>query len=256
MNELQVVGFAQRMSSREIAELTEKRHDNVLRDIKTLIDQGAISALNFEEAEYMDAQGKPRPEYLLDFDATMTLVTGYNAVLRAKVIRRWRELEEGGVKPVVFPPSTQKELEARDLKAKMEIFKVLYEAAEFFGLKGNQALLCADKSFKRDYGDSFTARLQIELKSPDNEKYLIATEVGRLFQPEMSPVRVNALLRELGFMERRERVEGKWENYLTDKGKEYGIYLDTGKKHSDGTPIQQIKWKESVVPFLRSYLDE
>lgn len=85
--------FGKSMSSREIAELTGKRHDNVLRDIKALIEQGAIGLLNFEESSYRNSQNKEQPEYLLDFDATMTLVTGYNAVLRAKVIRRWRELE-------------------------------------------------------------------------------------------------------------------------------------------------------------------
>ena len=82
------------MSSREIAELTGKLHFNIMRDIKTLIGQGAFNGFKFEAVEYTDAKGEKRPEYLLDFDATMTLVTGYNAVLRAKVIKRWRELEE------------------------------------------------------------------------------------------------------------------------------------------------------------------
>ena len=31
-----------------------------------------------------------------------------------------------------------------------------------------------------------------------------------------------------------------WE--LTDEGKKFGQYIDTGKKHSDGTSVQQIKW--------------
>ena len=85
--------FGKSMSSREIAELTGKRHDHVLRDIRDLIKQGAIGLSNFGESSYTNSQNKEQPEYLLDFDATMTLVTGYNAVLRAKVIRRWRELE-------------------------------------------------------------------------------------------------------------------------------------------------------------------
>lgn len=85
--------FGKTMSSREIAELTGKLHFHVMRDIKTLIEQGAINQSNFGLVEYKDAKGEKRPMYLLDFDATMTLVTGYNAVLRAKVIRRWRELE-------------------------------------------------------------------------------------------------------------------------------------------------------------------
>ena len=32
-------------------------------------------------------------EYLLDEELTMTLVTGYNIVLRNRVIKRWKELE-------------------------------------------------------------------------------------------------------------------------------------------------------------------
>ena len=86
--------FGKSMSSREIAELTGKRHDNVLRDIKILIEQGAIDRLSFEAISYKDTYGREQTAYKLNFDATMTLVTGYNAVLRAKVIRRWRELEE------------------------------------------------------------------------------------------------------------------------------------------------------------------
>ena len=77
--------MARKMSSREIAELTGKQHKHVLRDINVLIEQGAITEPNFGLSAYTDASGKSNPEYLLDFDATMTLVTGYNAVLRAKM---------------------------------------------------------------------------------------------------------------------------------------------------------------------------
>lgn len=87
-------GMNRTMSSREIAELTGKLHKNIIQDIKNLIEQGAIDRLKVQPISYKDAYGREQPEYLLDFDATMTLVTGYNAVLRAKVIRRWRELEE------------------------------------------------------------------------------------------------------------------------------------------------------------------
>lgn len=29
-----------------------------------------------------------------------------------------------------------------------------------------------------------------------------------------------------------------------------GVYLDTGKKHSDGTPVRQIKWYGTVAGLL------
>lgn len=95
--------FGRSMSSREIAGVTGKQHSHVLRDIKNLIDQGAINQSNFGLVEYTDAKGEKRPEYLLDFDATMTLVTGYNAVLRAKVIARWRELETSAADNPAIP---------------------------------------------------------------------------------------------------------------------------------------------------------
>lgn len=63
------------MTSREIAELTNKLHKNVLQDIKNLIEQKAISELNFQLSNYKDASGKSNPMYELDFTATMTLVT-------------------------------------------------------------------------------------------------------------------------------------------------------------------------------------
>ena len=69
--------FGKSMSSREIAELTGKRHDHVLRDIRDLIKQGAIGLSNFGESSYTNSQNKEQPEYLLDFDATMTLLIKY-----------------------------------------------------------------------------------------------------------------------------------------------------------------------------------
>lgn len=99
-------GQKAKMSSREIAELMGKRHDHVLRDVKSLISQGAICAPNFGETSYEVRQpnGSTRslPMYLLDFDATMTLITGYDAKRRSMVIKRWRELETGKAVPVAF----------------------------------------------------------------------------------------------------------------------------------------------------------
>ena len=255
MNELSNLHNNKTMSSREIAELTGKNHKDVLRDIRTLENQGAINGRNFAPVEYTDAKGEKRPEYLLDFDATMTLVTGYNAVLRAKVIKRWRELEEGTTQPVTLSSLTKEELEARNLRAKKDIFETLCEAAKLFGLEGNQALLKADKSLKKDYGDSFITRLEIELKSPDNEALLIATEIGKRLDPPVSAKQVNLLLANMKLQEKVEYRAGKFEWRLTEKGKAYGSYLDTGKVHSNGTPIQQIKWKESILPLVQKHSD-
>lgn len=83
------------MSSREIADLCEKRHDHVLRDIEKMladINDPRFGAVGLE-AQYHDAKGERRKEYRLPKDLTVTLITGYRADLRYKVIKRLEELE-------------------------------------------------------------------------------------------------------------------------------------------------------------------
>ena len=80
------------MSTRIIADLTEKRHDHVKRDVENMLGQLGLDIPKFGGI-YFDAQNRQQTEYLLDEELTMTLVTGYNIVLRNRVIKRWKELE-------------------------------------------------------------------------------------------------------------------------------------------------------------------
>ena len=80
------------MSTRIIAELCEKEHRNVKRDSEVMFQGLQLDTLKFEHI-YFDSMNRQQTEYLLDEELTMTLVTGYNIVLRNRVIKRWRELE-------------------------------------------------------------------------------------------------------------------------------------------------------------------
>ena len=80
------------MSTRIIADLTEKRHDHVKRDVENMLGQLGLDIPKFGGI-YFDTQNRQQTEYLLDEELTMTLVTGYNIVLRNRVIKRWKELE-------------------------------------------------------------------------------------------------------------------------------------------------------------------
>lgn len=81
----------QTMSSREIARLTGKRHDHVLRDIRSMFAQLELSPSYGEKVEATG--GRPSSVYHLDRDLTDCLLTGYSAKARMAVIKRWRELE-------------------------------------------------------------------------------------------------------------------------------------------------------------------
>jgi len=81
------------MSSREIANVTGKRHANVKRDIAAMLKELKLDVLSFEHI-YLDGQNREQVQYLLDREHTDCLLTGYSAPMRMKVIRRWRELEQ------------------------------------------------------------------------------------------------------------------------------------------------------------------
>ncbi|MFE3839412.1 phage antirepressor KilAC domain-containing protein [Pseudogemmobacter sonorensis] len=89
------------MSSREIAELCDKQHQHVRRDIDAMCEGLKVDASSFGHI-YRDARNREQTEYLLPKDLTLTLVAGYNVVLRKRIIDRWMELES---RAQAFDPS-------------------------------------------------------------------------------------------------------------------------------------------------------
>ena len=100
-----ISNFENLMSSREIANLTEKNHQHIMRDIRRMLedlgDKSHCPNLDSENCEgegwkkttYLNTRNQEQPEYLLNFELTMTLISGYNVVLRNRIIKRWQELE-------------------------------------------------------------------------------------------------------------------------------------------------------------------
>lgn len=91
-----------RMTSLEIAEITGKQHAHVMRDIRKLLEQG-VSQSNFGLAKYTDKQGKPREMYSLTPKGCLILASGYDALLRERIINRLEQLE----KSMTVQPSYQ-----------------------------------------------------------------------------------------------------------------------------------------------------
>lgn len=84
------------MTSLQVAELTGKRHDAVLRDIRNLLNQG-VQAHNFVDSfiirELPNGGSKQEPCFKLTKKGCLILASGYNALLREAIINRWEELE-------------------------------------------------------------------------------------------------------------------------------------------------------------------
>ena len=99
------------MTSLEIAEVTGKQHAHVMRDIRGLIESGCNES-NFGLVDYKDKKGETRPMYRLTKKGCMILASGYDALLREKIIDRWEELENRFRKNEIVMPNFSNPAEA------------------------------------------------------------------------------------------------------------------------------------------------
>lgn len=94
MNLILSADQTQKMSSKEISELTNKKHSDVMRDIRKLSEQIENEPeCTFALGEYVDLNNQKRPMYILSKKETLLLMSGYNPTLRLKIINRWEQLE-------------------------------------------------------------------------------------------------------------------------------------------------------------------
>ena len=79
------------MSSLEISELTGKHPADVMPDIRKMLEKLGEGTERTFTSSYTDTTGRSLPCFNLPRRETDVLLTGYNVVLRAKVIDRWRD---------------------------------------------------------------------------------------------------------------------------------------------------------------------
>lgn len=167
------------MSSREIAELTGKRHNNVVRDIERMLRGLGEGLLKFEQT-YRDPQNNQTYRYFsLPKDLTLTLVSGYNVRLRKKIIDRWIELEQvARASASTIPKSLPEALRLAADQAE-EIATLEPKALAFDSLINNGELPSLRTFFKQFHELNLTA--------------------------------IPATLGELGYLRRSDRYAGQWE---------------------------------------------
>lgn len=114
------------MSSLEVAEITGKRHDHILRDIKMMVGALASRSPNLGSqvvhAQYRDTRGKLQPMVVLDKELTFTLLARYSFELSNLIVKRWFELEGSGFTRVSVQESVAHLIE-REKDNRREAFK-------------------------------------------------------------------------------------------------------------------------------------
>ena len=122
----------------------------------------------------------------------------------------------------------------------LEGAKLIFETA---GIKDNQLTLAMDKVYESYTGRSALAAGEIQLEAPIKQQALTPSEIGA--ELELSGRRINEILAGAGF---QHKIGDKWEPL--EPGMPYAVMIDTNKRHSNGTPIRQLKWNSSIISLI------
>lgn len=246
MNQIATMNYVQTMTSREIAELTGKRHDHVVRDIEKMADDispnlGA-SPNGVKTTTYYDAYNRQQKQYELDKEMTMTLVTGYSIPLRHAVIKRWQELERvnESKNPMAVLPSVK--ADAAFLECMASLLRMsptaVNQGARYIAQKHGM-----DSHLIPDYVDD------------GQQAHHSATELLKSHNAGVNAAAFNKLLEAKGFVCQMERksssasARGGIKKYwaITDKGLDYGKNL--AHKSSGGRETQPF-WRDDKFAEL------
>ena len=152
------------MSSREISELTGKRHDNVMRDIRNMLSDIGVP-LKTEETEEINNLGMSVKQkyYLLNKEECLCLISGYSIKLRMAIIKRWQELEsQKSFIPQTLPEALrlaadlaeQKQIAEQKLAIaapKAEFVDRYVQATGLLGFRETSKLLKVKENFFREF---------------------------------------------------------------------------------------------------------
>lgn len=158
------------------------------------------------------------------------------------VIRAYDDIVAGNVS---VPMERQLQVLNREFKAAMGIAKTI-------GLKGNQATLAADRAVSATLGVSALRLVGHEAVETD-ERPLTATELGR--ECDLNGREMNELLSDCGYQAGKRDGKGRRYWVPTSIAEPFAVLLDTNKKHGDGTPVTQLKWKPSILKHLANHLE-
>ena len=110
-------GAVSTMSSREIADIAEARHNDVVATIDRLFDKGLLRSSR--KSRHENTGGRPIEVYDLVERDVYLVVAGYSDEVRARIIDRWQELEARSTMSRATHGALREELEAVDVLSRI-----------------------------------------------------------------------------------------------------------------------------------------
>ncbi len=186
----------QTMSSREIADLCNKDHRHVLRDIDDLNATYEVMALpKVGQSNYTADNGQSYRQYLLNKEQTIDLITGYRADIRIRINRRWQELEAQASAPVI--PATLS-----------EALRLAADQAELIEHQQSRLALVEPKAAALDVIDSAIGSLNVRdtaktLGIPQNKFVNWCIAHDWMYRDNRNKLKMSSIRMKQGFMEER-----------------------------------------------------
>lgn len=223
-----------KMSSLQIAEITGKRHADIMRDIRNLLEQG-VTERNFALSEYKDVTGRTLPCYYLTKKGCLILASGYDAKLREKIIDRWEELESEKRNNTVGLPSNY-----------LDALKQLVASEE------EKQLLSEQNKLQTQQLKQAAPKVEYFDKALSSTGTYTATQIGKEFG--WGAETLNRKLKELGV---HYKQNGQWILYARYDGKGYTKSIPRTYTKSDGTTGSQMQtvWTEKGRLFIHNLLE-
>lgn len=216
-----------------IAEMFEKRHDNVLVDIKTQVEYagGEFSLLNFQESNY-ESRGRQYPKFNLTEDAFTLVVFSYNTKeavqTKIKFIQEFKKMKEFIQKQAFAPTNNTLEFEK-----------------QLIGAKYASEMLRVDEPSKIRMLQVVHEQHRVPTNHlpayADEELKVSLTQLLKEHDVKMSAAKANTRLMELGLLEIKERPSSKGGmkefKSLTKEGQYYGSNAISPQNSKETQPL-------------------
>ena len=230
----------QTMTSLEIAQLTGKPHNDVMKAIRAMEPAWKkISEGNFSLTTYNDAQGKPRPCYELTKTECLYVATKFNDEARAKLVLRWEELEK----------------KARTNMVQLPDFTNPAEAARAWAKKYEETLLLTHENVRLENENLLLLTENQELKHDKNYLDIIMRSKALLTISQIAQdygMSGKALNKKLSDMGIHYSCNGQWILYAKYKDRGYVSSRSIDITRADGRPdvVLHTEWTQAGRKFL------
>ena len=230
----------QTMSSLEIAKLTGKPHNDVLKAIRAMEPAWEkVNGGNFSRVEYKDAKGEMRPCFELTKTECLYVATKFNDEARAKLVIRWEELEKKARAGMIALPNFEDPAEAAMAWAKEYKEKKVLQIENKQMEEENIQLALENQELKNDKN-----YLDLIMRS---KALLTVSQIAQDYG--MSGKALNKQLAQMGI---QYSINGQWILYARYKDCGYVSSRSIDITRADGRPdvVLHTEWTQAGRKFL------